>query len=132
MGPHQREPAGPVEVDLDDVADRRRVAVARLELVDDLAAGLAGGPDRPRSAVRCAQDEPAIRRLAAATRVEDRPIEDEQGRLAGLDRGDARLDRAQVGVRVAELLAGRRHRRDRRYCAVSVPVMFGWTVQTNA
>ena len=48
VGPHQREPACPVEVDLDEVADRRRVAVIGLELVDDLATDLARAADGPR------------------------------------------------------------------------------------
>ena len=49
VGPHQGEPAGPVEVDPDDVADRRRVAVVGLELVDDLAVDLARRRGRSRS-----------------------------------------------------------------------------------
>ena len=38
VGSHQREAPRPVEIDLEDVADRRRIAVVGLELVDDLAA----------------------------------------------------------------------------------------------
>ena len=132
--PHQREPPGPVEVDLDDVADRRRFAVAGLELVDDLAAGLARGTDRPGPAVRGTDDETAIGRLSAAARVEDGPIEHDQRWLPDLDRGDARLDGAGVGVDVADLLAGRGH------AATAARVTWRsasrssweWTVQTNA
>ena len=47
--------------------------------------------------------------LAATAGIEDGPIEDDQGRFAVVDRDDARLDRPGVGVRVAELLAGRGH-----------------------
>ena len=51
--------------------------------------------------------------------------------VAGVDRHDPRLDRASVGVGVAELLAGRGHA-GLRSLAVRVPIMFEWTVQTNA
>ena len=122
---HQRQPAGPVEVDPDGVADGRWFAADRLELVGDLGTGLAGTADGPRAAVVPAQQESAIRGLAAATRVEHRPVEDDEGRVTSLDMPDPRLDRSGVGVRVADLLAGLGHP------AVSVPVMSGWTLQTN-
>ena len=82
VGAHQRQPARPVEVDPDDVPDRRRVAVARLELMDDLATGLARRPDGPGPPVGGPEQQAAVRRLAAAARIEDRPVEDDEGRLA--------------------------------------------------
>ncbi len=129
MRPHELEPSSPVEVDLERVADGRRVPVRRVELVDDLAVELARGTDRPGPPVRGAKEQPPIRRLTAATRVEDRPVEDDERGFAGIDRADARLRGARIRVRVAELLAGRGHRRT--YWTVSVPVMFECTVHTN-
>ena len=110
VGAHQRMPARPVEVDLDEVADRRRVAAIGLELVGDLATGLARAADGPRPAVAGPDDEAAIRGLAAAARVEDRAIEHHGGRVARLDGRDPRLGGAGVGVGVGELLARRGHR----------------------
>jgi hypothetical protein len=104
---HQCQPPGPIEVDRQGVADARRVFVARLELVDDLAAGLPRGADGPRPSVLGPQQQAAIGRLAAATGVEDRSVQDDQRRLAGVDGRDACLDGPGVGVRVAELLTGR-------------------------
>ena len=112
VGAHQRMPARPIEVHPNDVSDGRRGILPGLELMDDLAAVLAGRADRPRPPVGRAQQQAAIRWLATASRVEDRPVEHDEGRLAAGDRGDAGLDLAGVGVRVAELLAGRRHGRE--------------------
>src|SRR4029077_9146802 len=99
--------------------------------VDDLAAGLAGRGDDPGSSVAGSEERAAIGRLAAATRVELGGVQrDERSRvpLTGRDRHDPRLDRSQVGVRVAELLA----HVPCRYLTVSVPVMaIGWTAQWN-
>ncbi len=112
MGPHQGEAPGPIEVDLELVADGRRIAVAGLELVDDLATGLPRPADRPRPPVGGPQQDAAIGRLAAAARVEDRPVQDDERGLAGLDVADACRHGPGVGVGVAELLPGRGHRRD--------------------
>ena len=125
VGAHQGQATGPVEVDLEGIADGRRVALGRLELVDDLAVDLARALDRPGPAIRRAQEQPPIGRLAAPARIEDRAIQDDQGGLAGLDVTDRRRGVSGVGVGVAELLAGRRHRRAQ--LAVMVPTMFGWT-----
>ena len=100
--------------------------------MDDLAIDLARRADGPRPAVERADDEAAVGRLAAAARIEHGPIEDQQGRLAGLDRDDPRLDGPRVGVGVAELLARRGHAAARGHWAVSVPIIVGWTVHTNA
>src|SRR3954467_6979448 len=110
MGPHQGEPSGPVEVDPDPVPDGWRlavaVAIARLELVEDLAARLPSGTNDPRPAVVRPDDHAAVGRLPATTRIEDGAIQGDQRRFtAGLDRDDSRLDALQVGVRIAELLA---------------------------
>jgi hypothetical protein len=105
--PHQREPPDPVEVGRDDVANLRPAAIPGLELVDDIAAGLLRRPDRPRPAIRGPQDRAAIGRLAAAARVEHRPVEDDdRGVAAVIDRDDPALDRPEVGVGVAELTGG--------------------------
>ena len=78
VGAHQGEAPGPVEVDLERRRRRPAVAVGRLQLVDDLAADLARRPDRPGPTVGRPQEQPAIGRLAAAARVEDRPVEDDE------------------------------------------------------
>ncbi len=109
MGPHQRQPPGPLDVDLEDVADRRRAVRRRLQLVGDLAAELARRPDGPGPAVGRPEQDAAVRWLAAAARVERRAIEDDLGRLALDELRHPRLDLSGVGVRVAELLAGRGH-----------------------
>jgi hypothetical protein len=41
----------PVEIGRDDISDRRRTALRRFELVDDVAARLSGRPNGPGSAV---------------------------------------------------------------------------------
>ena len=125
VGPHQREPAGPVEVDVDRVTDLRRLLVAGLEFVDDLALGLPGGADGPAAAIGGPQDQAAIGRLAATSGVEHRPIEHDQRCVADLHVSHGGTDRPRIGIGVADLLTGGRH------SAVSVPVMFGWTVHTN-
>ena len=51
---------------------------------------------------------------------------DDQRGVVPFDVTDACSERSGVRVGVGKLFAGRRH------CTVSVPVMFGWTVQTNA
>ena len=56
--------------------------LGRLELVDDVAAGLARRADGPRSGRRRRAGAAPIGRLAAAARVEDGPVEDDQRRLA--------------------------------------------------
>ena len=53
-------------------------SVAGLELVDDLAVDLARRADGPRPAVGGPQEEAAVRRLPAAARIEDGPVEDDQ------------------------------------------------------
>ena len=134
MGPHQREPPRPVEIDPDHVADRRRVAAVGLELVDDLATGLARGTDRPRPAVGGPQQRG--RGPTAGRRHPDRrrsgrgrPVD----RVAGLDGRDTRLRIARVGVGVAELLARPGSCRSPGHWTVSVPIIVvGWTMQTNA
>ena len=78
MVPHQRQSPRPVEVRRHDVADLGPAALVGLELVDDVTTGLPGGPDRPRSAVRRPQDRAPVGGLAAAARVEDRAVEDDQ------------------------------------------------------
>jgi hypothetical protein len=132
MRSHEGEPASPFDVNPDEIADRRRIATGRLELMSDLCAGLSRTTDRPRPPVRGPEDHSPVRRLTPTTRVEHRPVEDEQRRLAALHGEDARLHGVEIRVRVAELLADRRHWRRDRYSAVIVPTMFGWTVQTNA
>ena len=117
VGPHQGEAPSPVEVDLESVIDRRRRALGRIELMDDLAAGLARRADGPRPAVGRAEQQAAIRWLAAPARIEDGPVEDHERGLAGLDVAHGRARRPRVGVRVADLGAGgghpaRRRRRD--------------------
>ena len=129
MGAHQRKAARPIEVDLDEVPDRRRVAAVGFELVDDLATGLARATDGPRPAIGGPDEKAAIRRLAATARIKDGAIEHHGGRVADLDVRDPRLRGAGVGVGVAELLAGLGRS---RHSAVSVPVIVGWTVQTKA
>ena len=104
-------PPCPLEVDLDEVADSRRVAAVGLELVGDLATGLARATDGPQSAVGGADDEAPVRRLAAAARIEHGAIEHHGRRVARLDGSDPRLGRLGVGVRVGDLLAGLGHRR---------------------
>ena len=47
VGAHQGKPARPVEVHLDAIAECGRISAIGFELVDDLAAGLPGAPDRP-------------------------------------------------------------------------------------
>ena len=111
VGPHQGKAARPVEVDLELVADRRWLVLAGLELVDDLAAGLPRAPDRPRAPVGCADDDAAIGRLAAAARVEDRAIQDQERGLARLDVADPCHGRPGIGVGVAELFAALGHER---------------------
>ena len=105
VGAHQREAAGPVEVDPDGVADGRRFAAASGSSSWTISApALRRTADGPRAAVVAAQQEPAIRRLAAATRVEHRPVEDDERRVIPPSTcRDPRLDRSGVGVRVAEL-----------------------------
>ena len=59
-----------------------------------------------RPAVRGSQEGSSIRRLAAATRVEHGPIEDDQRATSGLpvdDRDDPSFHRAQVRIAVGEL-----------------------------
>ena len=102
---HQREPPRPVEIDFDSVADQRRLD-GGIELVDDLAARLSGAADLPGSAVRCAQENATIGRLATAARVEDGRVEDDErcGRTFGaFDRDHACLGAAGVCIRVADL-----------------------------
>ena len=77
VGAHQGQATRPVQVDLQRVADGRRVAVGRLQLVDDLAVDLARARDRPGPAIRGAQEQPAIGRLAAPARVEHRAVQDD-------------------------------------------------------
>ncbi len=125
MRPHQGVSARPFEIDLHHVADRRRVARPGLELVDDLPACFSGAADRPATAVRGPEDQPTVGGLSAATRVEHRPVEDDQRRLADLDMTDGGVDRLRVGVAIGDLLAWRRH------SAVRLPFMLGWTSQTN-
>ena len=72
--------------------------------MDDVAARLPGRTNGPGSAVRRSEEEAAIRRLAAATRVEDRPVQEDERPLPALvDREYMCLRRAGVGVRVTEL-----------------------------
>ena len=98
-------PACPLEVDLDEVPDSGRVAAVGLELVGDLATGLARAADGPQPTVGGPDDEAAIRRLATAARVEDGAIEHHGGRVARLDGSDPRLGGAGVGIGVGDLLA---------------------------
>ena len=105
--------------------------------MDDVAAGLARRADRPGPPVGGAEQGSAVRRLAAAARVEHGPVEDDDrtGVPVG-DDVDARLDRPGVGIRVAELLADV-HGSSRppgcpraAYWTVRVPIIVdGWTSQ---
>ena len=116
--------ACPIQGDLERVADRRGVAAAGLELMDDLATGLRA----LRTAhVRRLPRGGTVRDPAVGHRhlIEDRAIEDDHARVVGVDMADRGPYGSGVGVRVCELLARRRH------SAVRVPVMLGWTVQTN-
>ena len=115
---------------VDDVAAARRVAVVRLELVDDLATGLARGPDRPGAAVGGPQQRPAVRGLTAATRVEDGPVEHDERRLAGVDRGDTRLGIARVGVAVASCSPEGSSAATRSLDGEGPDHRVGWTMQT--
>src|SRR5207245_2257471 len=103
--PHEEETPRPFELDLESIADGRRIAVPELELVDDVVAGAPRPEDAPASSVVGAQEEALVRRLAAAARVEDGAVEDDERRVARIDRHDARLDRACVGVDVTDVVA---------------------------
>ena len=135
MGAHQRETAGPVEVDRTPIARAGAVAVrGRLEHVHDLRHRPAGprGPIQERpSAV--AQDQASIGRLAATTRVEDGPVEhDEWAAVALRDLQDARLERPRVRVAIADLVDASASWPGRDQApTLSVPFMFTWTVQMN-
>ena len=87
VGAHQREASRPVQVDLQLVTDVRGITVAGFELVDDLAADLARTAHRPGASVGGPQEHAPIRWLAAAARVEDRPIEHDQRWPRRLRRG---------------------------------------------
>jgi hypothetical protein len=94
----------PIELDRDDITDRRRTTLRSFELVDDVAARLAGRMDGPGSAIGGAQKRSAIRRLATAPGIEDRSIEKDDRPLAAVvDGQDSCLRRASVGLRVTEL-----------------------------
>src|SRR4029079_751453 len=131
MRPHEGVPPRPVEVGHQAVASSGRPTSGRLQLVDDVAAGLARRTDRPAPAVGRPPQQAAIGRLAAAARVEDRPVENDQGRRAALVDGlDVRLDRPRVGIRVAELAADVHAPGPLAYWTVSVPfIVVGWTTQ---
>jgi len=132
VGSHQRVTASPVEIDRDDVPDRRRTALRRFELVDDVVTRLAGRADGPGSTVRSTQEQSAIGRLTTATRVEDRPIEDDERRLPALvDRLHPCLRRTRVGIRVGEL-PGNVHVIP-AYWTVRTPfIVVGWTSHMKA
>ena len=111
VGAHQRQPARPVEVDLDEVADapagRRHRARARGRSrhrpcarhgPSTIGRRRRGGSGRDPMAGR---RRPGRRRCDRAPRAVASP---------GLDGSDPRLGGAGVGVDVAELLAGRGHR----------------------
>ena len=111
MGAHQRVAPRPVDVRRDAVAGSRQLAIlGRLELVDDLPRPCARADD-PRTAVDGAQDRAPVRRLAAAARVERRGVEDHERRAVGrADVEDPGVERARVGVAVADLVDPRGHR----------------------
>ena len=109
VGAHQRQATCPVDIDGQRIADRRRLVIGR-QLMRDLAIDLPCAADGPRSAVGRADDQATIRRLAATSRVEDRPVEHDRRRGTDLHVTDEGGDGPGVGVGVAELLAGRRHR----------------------
>ena len=123
MGPHlarrRAQSSRPAPSRRPQEGHRRRVR-ARGHLVARSACPTHG----PRATVRGAQQHSSVRRLAATARVEDRPVEDFIS-ASPTRHGGPSPGRPGVRVRVAELLA-------RRHSAVSVPVMFGWTVQMNA
>ena len=116
---HQARTGVPIELGGEHLVDGREVAALGLELMRDVVTGLLRAAHLPRPAIRRAQ--PAlIRGLSATARIEGRPVEDDRafGRLDG-DHG--RLDGARIGVRVAELLAGRGHRVASRSFGVERP-----------
>jgi hypothetical protein len=86
MGPHESVAPVPVEVHLvpSGGADIGWSG-AGLQLVDNVVADLARRDDDPRPAVRRPDDAP-VRGLAAAARIEDGPIEDDEGALPLLRR----------------------------------------------
>jgi hypothetical protein len=104
VGAHQQMPTVPVDLGSHGVPDRRRPR-SRLQVVDDLALGLPGRADDPRRAIGSTGEPAGIGRLPAAARVEDRPVEDDTGALAGLDGQNDALDGARVRVRIAQLEA---------------------------
>src|SRR4029077_9668628 len=65
VGPHQRVATSPVEIDGQQIVAGRRAVRPRLELMDDVAAGLAGDANRPRPPVRGAKEQAVIRGLPA-------------------------------------------------------------------
>ena len=77
---HQPEAAVPVEVGGEDRRAGRRRLGARLQLVPDLVAGLLRGHDLPGPPVG-RPDLAAVGRLAAAARVEDGAVEEDEGAL---------------------------------------------------
>ena len=105
VGPHQQVPASPVDVDLDLVTLGRELAVGRFELVANLPADFACRLDGPGPAIGGPQQRASIGRLAAAARIEDGPVEDQERLVTCLDAADARADRGRVSVAVAQLLA---------------------------
>ena len=112
VGAHQGVATRPLHVHPHEVAGRRQLAVVgRFQLVDDLATDPTGRLDGPGAAVRSAQDQAAIGRLAAAARVEPGRVQDDERRP--VTRGnleDARLGRAGVRVAVADLVDPGGHR----------------------
>jgi hypothetical protein len=100
--PHEREAAGPIEVGDQDVTDGRRLDL-RIELMDDLATRASCPADRPGPSVRGPKQQPAVRRLAATSGIEDRPLEDDQRWPGCVERDDPRLDRSGVGVAVRDV-----------------------------
>src|SRR5262245_25138209 len=99
VGAHEKVAPRPLDLGPDRVADARRRG-SRLEVVDDLAVGLARADDGPARAIADPGEATDVGRLAAAAGIEDGAVEEHAQAIGGVDAG---LDRPRVGVRIGKL-----------------------------